>query len=320
MSDTDFIDSKRIFGLGWLTHETSRQGVRTKVCGRVVRSRTWRQLGFKLGVSYNLFDGEELLPAAIRSIRKEVDFVTVVYQDVSNFGERHATGLRDMLSELKREGLVDSIVPYEPDLTRKPFVNEHRKRVIGVEESRRHGCTHHLDLDVDEFYRADEFARARDFIYANGICNSAVHFLYYINSPRWRLEDCRYYVPFIFRIPRHVPSGCGEYFPCVVDLTRVLRSDGRFYVFRRDEIAMHHMSTIRRNMDRKYRNSSFGTVTEDSKEANGDKIDLLRRHLQDFSFGKHPFPENVDYFQGGLVKCVDDVFAIGDVGNDGTKL
>ena len=33
----------------------------------------------KLGVSYNLFDGEELLESSIKSIRDNVDYVSVVY-------------------------------------------------------------------------------------------------------------------------------------------------------------------------------------------------------------------------------------------------
>ena len=41
----------------------------------------------KLGVSYNLFDGEELLEGSIKQIRSEVDYISVVYQEVSNFGE-----------------------------------------------------------------------------------------------------------------------------------------------------------------------------------------------------------------------------------------
>ena len=40
----------------------------------------------KLGVSYNVFDGEELLESSIKSIRDNVDHISVVYQTISNFG------------------------------------------------------------------------------------------------------------------------------------------------------------------------------------------------------------------------------------------
>ncbi len=41
----------------------------------------------KLGVSYNLFDGEELLEKSILSIRENVDYISVVFQMVSNLGD-----------------------------------------------------------------------------------------------------------------------------------------------------------------------------------------------------------------------------------------
>ena len=39
-----------------------------------------------LGVSYNFFNGEEHLLASIKSIRDSVDFVCLVYQNISNKG------------------------------------------------------------------------------------------------------------------------------------------------------------------------------------------------------------------------------------------
>ena len=39
----------------------------------------------KLGVSYNLWKGEELLKYSIKAIREHVDYIVVVYQNLSNF-------------------------------------------------------------------------------------------------------------------------------------------------------------------------------------------------------------------------------------------
>jgi len=58
----------------------------------------------KIGVSYNLFDGEELLESSIKSIRKNVDYISVVYQTVSNFGNPCDEGLVPLLEELKSKG------------------------------------------------------------------------------------------------------------------------------------------------------------------------------------------------------------------------
>ena len=55
----------------------------------------------KLGVSYNVFDGEELLESSIKSIRSEVDYISVVYQTVSNFGNQCSEELIPLLNRLK---------------------------------------------------------------------------------------------------------------------------------------------------------------------------------------------------------------------------
>jgi CRP-like cAMP-binding protein len=61
----------------------------------------------KLGISYNLFDGEELLEGSIKQIRQHVDYVSVVYQTISNFGNTCSPELIRLLEKLKSEGLID---------------------------------------------------------------------------------------------------------------------------------------------------------------------------------------------------------------------
>jgi hypothetical protein len=51
----------------------------------------------KLGAAYNVFDGEELLLRSIESIRPVVQFVAVVYQTTSNFGDTAAPELMPTL-------------------------------------------------------------------------------------------------------------------------------------------------------------------------------------------------------------------------------
>lgn len=41
----------------------------------------------KLGISINLFDGEELLKPLLVNIRPHVDYINIVYQEVSYWGE-----------------------------------------------------------------------------------------------------------------------------------------------------------------------------------------------------------------------------------------
>ena len=43
----------------------------------------------KLAAIYNVFDAEELLPYSIQSIKHMVDEIVIVYQTVSNCGNKH---------------------------------------------------------------------------------------------------------------------------------------------------------------------------------------------------------------------------------------
>ena len=58
----------------------------------------------KLGVAYNIFDGEEMLPFSLKNLRPMVDFICVVYQTTSNFGNENPT-LKKTLENLKGSGI-----------------------------------------------------------------------------------------------------------------------------------------------------------------------------------------------------------------------
>lgn len=263
----------------------------------------------KLGVSYNLYDGEEHLAASARAIRSEAEHITVIYQNVSNFGERREDDLAVMLEDLRRKGIIDSYVKYDPDLNQKPWGNEHRKRVMGVERCNRAGCNYHLNLDVDEYYVAEQVRKAKEFILANGIENSAVPCFYYLKSPRYRVEGAEYAFPFIFKSTGRIePKGCA-WFPCRVDGTRILKSGGKFYQFNHTEIAMHHMAGIRKDMDRKFRNSTIMACSD------GDRAvaRAAQKRMTDYVFGGHPIPAGYDFLDGKLIRLVEDRFGIGEM-------
>lgn len=263
----------------------------------------------KLGVSYNLYDGEELLAASARAIRSEAEHITVIYQNVSNFGERREDDLAVMLEDLRQKGIIDSYVKYDPDLRQKPWGNEHRKRIMGVERCNRAGCNYHLNLDVDEFYVAEQVRTAKEFILANGIENSAVHYFRYLKSPRYRVEGAEYSVPFIFKSTGRIePESCA-WFPCCVDGTRILKSGGRFYQFNQTEVVMHHMVGVRRDMDRKFRNSTIMACSDEDRAV----ALAMQKRMTDYVFGGHPIPEDCDFLDGKLIRLVEDSFGIGEM-------
>ena len=111
----------------------------------------------KLGASFNVFDGEELLEGSIKQIRQQVDYISVVYQTVSNFGNPCNPELVPLLERLKSEGLVDELFEYSPKINKGGHSNEIQKRNIGLALSQGAGCTHHMSMDSDEYYLSSEF-------------------------------------------------------------------------------------------------------------------------------------------------------------------
>lgn len=218
----------------------------------------------KLGVSYNIFDGEELLENSIKSIRENVDYISVVYQEVSNFGNPCDENLVTLLKSLKKEGLIDELHKYRPQPQRGGHFNEITKRNIGVFLSQGNGCTHHMAMDSDEFYTTEQFKFLKTTVLEGDYDSSVSQMCTYYKKPIYQLDPKEdYYVSLIFKIDDKSKYELGCPFPVLVDPTRRMVSD-KCKIFTREEIEMHHMSFVRNNINTKLlnssANSSFNTI------------------------------------------------------------
>jgi hypothetical protein len=210
----------------------------------------------KLGVSYNLFDGEELLESSIKSIRGNVDHISVVYQTVSNFGNPCDDGLVPLLEKLLSEGLIDELFPYKPSMNKGGHYNEIRKRNLGLYLSEGAGCTHHMAMDSDEFYTDEQFKYMKKTMEEGNYDSSACQMTTYYKDSIYRLDPKEeYYVSLPFKIRQGKEYVIGHPFPVLVDPTRRMEP-GNCKVFTRDEIEMHHMSYVRKDIRKKLQNSS----------------------------------------------------------------
>ena len=147
----------------------------------------------KLGVTYSLFDGEELLPFSILQIRKHVDYINVVFQEHSWFGDKCTPLVRPLLADLKNKHIIDNVIEYPfKDFGNIPAINYYvlDKRTVGLNDLKQKGCTHCIVMDCDEFYFSDEFARAKQFIVTYGITHSACAFYNYFHYPEIRHSVC----------------------------------------------------------------------------------------------------------------------------------
>lgn len=210
----------------------------------------------KLGISYNLFDGEELLESSIKSVRSSADHINVIYQKISNWGEPCSENLEDLLNDLVKKKLIDKIYCYSPKKT-SAGKNELHKRNIGLNIAKSRFCSHFLTMDCDEFYHQNQFDEAKKFIIANKIEASSCKFINYIKQPIWQIQaDPQMYVPFITKINLFTKLSRKSYFPVLVDPTRKMNGEKKYKFFEATDLRMEHMSMVRKNLLKKYNNSS----------------------------------------------------------------
>jgi len=210
----------------------------------------------KIGVSYNLFDGEELLEGSINTIRDSVDYISTIYQTTSNFGNKCSPELVPLLNDLKEKGLIDDLFEYRPNISLGGSWNEVTKRNLGVNFSLSNKCTYHLAMDADEYYLKNEFEYMKKVVGDGEYDSCACQMVTYYKSWEYRLyppED--YYVSLLFKINENKEFIWAHPFPVLVDPTRRMKNK-KCKIFKRDEIEMHHGSYIRNDIKIKLQNSS----------------------------------------------------------------
>jgi hypothetical protein len=234
----------------------------------------------KVGISYNLFDGEELLEASIKSVRDNVDYISIVYQTESNFGNPCSPDLIPLLEELKNKKLIDELYRYKPKTNQRGHYNEITKRNIGLSLSQGRGCTHHMAIDSDEFYTDSQFKYLKEVMDKEDYDACACQMVTYYKEPTYILDPKEsYYVSLLYKIK----SGCqyimNHDFPVLVDPTRRMKS-AKCKIFTRKEIEMHHMSYVRKDISIKFQNSSAVS------DGYTDSFNLMKEHYDSWELGK----------------------------------
>jgi hypothetical protein len=210
----------------------------------------------RISASYNFFNGDEHLLPSLTMMRHCVDHISIVWQPVSNAGEPISHGAERALQAAQDAGLVDVVLRYEPDLTLERHQNELAKRVAGLEAARCAGATHFLSLDADEFYRPEEFNKARRLIEENRWTSTSVNTFLHVRRPIWRALDITCCC-FITAITDSSEIGVSEFPHPHIDPTRKMTADPHnHHHFNPTVVAMYHMNLVRRDLEQKLRNSS----------------------------------------------------------------
>ena len=288
----------------------------------------------KLGIAYNVFDGEELLEKSILSVRNTADYICVVWQRISNMGNFADPYLEVFLNSLKTKGLIDELIEYVPrkftDLEKinmthpdstyscaeTPFCiydrscNQITKRNIGRLSCKNNGCSYFMSMDSDEFYQEFDLKTIYQDILTNNYATSFALMKEFFKKPIYQIKRLNnlYLVPVIQMTSLELKVGAfnTKYFndQFSVDPTRCVSIDytNSYKIYSREQLEMYHMTYVRNNIMIKYKNASrqnnkFNVSNYINNWKFGDPVMLPNSH------------ENME-----LIQC-QDIFNIGDISN-----
>lgn len=218
----------------------------------------------KLGAAYSVFDDLDHLEQSLLSIRDNVDFITIVYQNVSYTGIQAEFNIYSKLVELKNKKLIDGIAEYKPDFNLSTKENEVKKRNLGLLLCKQNYCTHHITMDGDEIYVPAQFKKAKaivyDYQYEASFVLSRTYYKsksYYINPPE------QYHIPFIYKISDRKFEYQAKINLVSADSSRVMNNVTEdIMIFERQFIEMHHLCYVRKDMKRKLQNKASNLSEE----------------------------------------------------------
>jgi len=210
----------------------------------------------KFGVSYSVFDGEELLEESIRSIRNEVDYINIVYQTTSWYGNKCSKDLLPTIDRIKEKGLVDEIIFFEPDLKKSPQFNEAKKRNIGLKYAINSKTNYFMTMDCDEMYKEAELKTAKEYLLDKNITHSYCKQIQFNEKKEVLPFINAGFIQFFSKVDKHSLLGDNHNCPCLVDPTRMVldRKNSKHYMLH--NISMLHYSLFRKDLKSKFVNSS----------------------------------------------------------------
>lgn len=242
----------------------------------------------KLAACYTVFNGVELLEHAINSVKDHVDEIIISFQTVSNYGNE----CKDILDFMDRFPSY-TYFSYEPDLKVDAKTNEKRKHQKLIELARSLNCTHFFLSATDHFYKEDEILYAINVVLTTGVKTTYSKMVTYFKEPTLMLEPLEeYYMPFICSTSVNM----GNMSPVLVDPACSFRPFAPYYVFKEEEVLMHHFSWIRKDIRNKLENAAAKVNWEDKIEDFIDRYNNFKLGDRFPYYPKHRIVETEDIF------------------------
>lgn len=252
----------------------------------------------RLVAIYSVWNDWDMLSHSVRILKPLVDGVIIVGSTQSNYGE---------YSAIPSEWHNNELYVRNPKF-RIPMHSETDKRNYGISIAIEQGYTHFISLDADEVYKPDEFqkakARFKDTNLAGLVCPSVVYF----KSPTLTIGRDITLVPHIHKLTPTIRHEFNKLYPYSwiqgqirIDPTRSLNiNSGVEYM---DDVEMHHFSHVRKDYEKKIRNSTArknlerSTIVKDLLEAKeGYFVEFYGKRLTrvENSFGIPEYEFNPD--------------------------
>ena len=212
----------------------------------------------KYCVSYNVFDGVELLEDSINQIKDFVDYITIIFQTESYWGNKLTQSEIDIVLKLKENGLINDIFHYKNNIHIEKA--QTYKRNLGLKMARENGCTHYMTMDCDEFYTKDDFKTLIDYHEKNTDVVSYIPLEAYYKNTKYMINSEKYmdgdlYVSGFFPVTNDITFN----YPLniKVDPTRKpnISNENKIKIWNKSEIMMHHLSYIRADIYKKINNA-----------------------------------------------------------------
>lgn len=253
----------------------------------------------KLAACYTVYDGLELLEGAMQSVAACVDEFVIVFQDVSNHGEKDDTVLK-RVEKIADKFYNVTIVHYKTDLSLTDKTNELKKHNEGLRVAKSLGCSHFFFAATDHYYKRAEVMYAKEV--AKDFDLTLTSMFTYFKKPTWQLtpkED--YFMPFICRLYPETLFVEGVWkLPYLVDPSVRINTNKKHYLFKDEEIMLHHYSVVRDNVEKKYRNAA-------GSKRWGARIEEFLKEYNEYDIKVNP---GVNYFHGRKIIKVPNYFNI----------
>ncbi len=213
----------------------------------------------KLCAIYNVWDDWDWLYQSVERMRPLVDGVIIIASEKSNFGE---------VSKIPFWGR-DYLGTFEPDPQLDARTNETNKRNFGLVCAREEGFTHFLTCDADEFYEPEEFLKEKKRFEDPNLLGLVCRVKCYFGSVNLTIGYDTTLVPFIHKLTPDLRHDFNRNYPFAwsskngvpfthpkqirIDPTRSLNINSGVEW---SDITMYHFSWIRKDFQKKIRNST----------------------------------------------------------------